>query len=317
MPRPPRWRDLRSGLIVIATLAVAVGAVFAFARIGALRGDTMRLVVVGASARDVLAGTEVWIAGKHVGLVDAIGFRDVASDSAERLAITIDVLTTARPQLRQGAHAQIRSGGSLLGAPILELAGGAPNAPLLQDGDTVRARAQLDPRTVAAGFAAAGQNVPALRTNLAAILDELAEADGTLGAAARGGSFGDVAALGARAAGFARRGSGGTVARLVADGDPVRRRVRQATARADSIRRLLDTPAGAIGRFRRDSTLARQVTVVRDEITLLRALLDEPVGTAGRARHDQVLHQRLGAIEAELGALAADVRANPLRYVVF
>jgi hypothetical protein len=138
-----------------------------------------------------------------------------------------------------------------------------------------------------------------------------------LGAKARGSAIGGGGAIASRIRQLATRFRGGSVSPLLAADDPTRRRVAQATARADSIRLLLAMPSGTVGRFRRDSTLAAQITAVRAEVTAVRALLDEPTGAAGRVLHDGVLARQLAELEAELGVLAADVRDRPLRYIVF
>jgi hypothetical protein len=94
-------------------------------------------------------------------------------------------------------------------------------------------------------------------------------------------------------------------------------RAKRALARVDSLRALVASNETSIGRFRRDSSLLRTVGSLRDEVTIVKALLDEPRGTAGRVLHDSVLTRQLGAAQRELGALLADLRKHPLRYVAF
>ena len=173
MARARRWRELAPGLLVIAALTVLVGGVLGFARIGALHGDTLRLVVLAGSARDILEGSEVWIAGQRVGLVREVDFRPVVADTTQRLALTVDVLVEARPQLRRDTRAQIRTGGSLLGAPVVTLFGGSSSEPLLQDGDTLRALSQLDPAAVTGRFAGATEHLAPLRQNVIAVVGRL------------------------------------------------------------------------------------------------------------------------------------------------
>ena len=319
MARPTRWRDLVPGLLSVAVLATIVAAVLVFARVGALRGDTLRLVVLAGSSRELLAGSEVWIAGQKVGVVEAIEFRSATTDTSERLAITVEVLEAARPQLRADTRAEFKTGGSLLGAPIVALVGGSAAAPRLEDGDTIHAQASIDPQSVTAGFARAGEEFPALRENLGAILTGLRDADGTLGAASRGEAFASVGELGARLGRLGRSlgPDHGSLGPLLAERGAVRGRVARAQARADSVRRLLDSPTGTFGRFRRDSALAVQIAAVRDEVAIVRALIDLPAGTAGRAVHDAVLADELARLQVQLDALIADVKARPFRYVVF
>lgn len=319
MARPTRWRELVPGLLATAALGVIVVAVLLFARVGALRGDTLRVVVLAPSARELLAGSEVWIAGQKVGVVETIEFRSAATDTNERLAITVAVLEAARPQLRADTHAEFKTGGSLLGAPVVALVGGSSAAPPLEDGDTIRARREVDPQSVAAGFARAGADLPVLRENVVAILAELREADGTLGAAMRGETFASAGALAGRLRrlGASLGSDRGTVGALVSERGTVRARIVRVQARADSVRQVLDSPTGTFGRFRRDSALVRQITEVRDEIAIVRALIDLPAGTAGRVVHDGILAEQLADLQVQLDALIADMKARPFRYVVF
>ena len=319
MPRHTRWRDLVPGVVAVAVLTAIVVGVLLFARVGALRGDTIRLVVLAGSARELLTGSEVWIAGQKVGAVHAIDFRSAATGTDARLAITIDVLEAARPQLRADTYAELKVGGSLLGAPILSLAGGSPDAPPLESGDTIRARTATDPQTLAAGFAGAGRDLPELRANIAGVLAGLRDADGTLGAALRGGGGFAVGELATRVGrlGGAVTERRGTLGRLLAERGPLRQRVAGVQASADSLLHLLESSSGTYGRFQRDSTLVEQVTEVRDEIAAVRALIDLPAGTAGRLVHDAVLVEELAALQAQLDLLIADVKARPFRYIVF
>jgi phospholipid/cholesterol/gamma-HCH transport system substrate-binding protein len=317
MPRAPHWRELVPGLVLLALIVGAAVSVLAFMRVGALHGDTIRLVAVTNSARDLLAGSEVWLAGQRVGTVREVRFRPVTADTAERLAIVMDVLISAREQLREGTQARVQSGSNLLGEPVVALGGARPEAPLLQDGDTIPSVAQLDPQTLAGRFADVGDELPVLRANGDEVLAHLRDADGTLGAATRRDALAGMGELGTHA----RRLVGGLrnagrPDELRGD-DALAARVRRALARADSVQQLLASSGGTLGRFRRDSTLARQITAVRDEVSITRALLDDADGSAGRALHDGIVRRQLTALEAQLGALAADVSARPLRYLVF
>jgi hypothetical protein len=86
-------------------------------------------------------------------------------------------------------------------------------------------------------------------------------------------------------------------------------------ARTDSVRALLASRNTSLGRFRRDSTLAGEVSDIRNELTLVRAALDEPRGTAGRVLHDSAVTSALGQAQQEMTLLLADIKKNPRRYL--
>jgi hypothetical protein len=94
-------------------------------------------------------------------------------------------------------------------------------------------------------------------------------------------------------------------------------RARQSLARADSLRSLLRSNATSLGRFRRDSTLVREIIDVRNEVSIVKAMLAEPRGAAGRAVADRALVDQLAQLEREFGGLLRDVRRDPLRFLGF
>jgi hypothetical protein len=64
MPRQHHWRELTGGMIAAAVIAALTIAVLMFARVGGLHGKKVTLYVVTREAPGVLAGTDVWLAGK-------------------------------------------------------------------------------------------------------------------------------------------------------------------------------------------------------------------------------------------------------------
>ena len=119
MPRVEHWSQLRIGLIVLAGIIAAVAAVMLFARIGALHGKTTRLYLVTDMASGVLNGTEVWLAGTKIGLVRSVELRPPATDTAERVAIAMDVLDPYVRYIRRNSDVRIQPGGRLIGSPVV------------------------------------------------------------------------------------------------------------------------------------------------------------------------------------------------------
>lgn len=319
MARPHSWRDLKPGLLTLAVLLLGGLAVLRYARVGALHGDTIGLVVLAGDAGDLAQGSEVWLAGQKVGVIDHIAFREPGTDSAYRLRVDLSILADAQPLLRRDSQARIARGGSLLGASVLALSVGTAAAPPLGAGDTIHAVASRRPAaTLTQGLAEAREPLGELVDNVAAITEQFGERDGTVGAAMAGGTATEarrlLSSLGALT-GRAADGDG-TVGLALRDLE-LRRRVARTAARADSLRQLLGGDAGSVGRFRRDSTLVRQIAGVRDEVSILRALVNTPTGALGRARADGAVAAGLSALEAELTALIEDVKQRPLRYLVF
>lgn len=312
-----RWRDLVPGLAVTAALALVAWAVFRYAQVGGMRGDTMELHAPVGSARGIMRGSQVWLAGYAIGKVRSVEFLPLSADTASRVAIKLEVLSRFRDQLRRDSYAQIRSGANLIGAPVVFLTSGTPGSPLLADGDTLRTRPQVDPESFSSQVALASRSFPEIIANVKVLSAQLETTEGTLGALL-GDNSGRLEVVSARAGQVARKlgGGNGTVGRALGPGG-VMERAAEVRASADSLRALVAGDAGALGRFRRDSTLAAQVREVLDEVSIVRALLAEPRGTAGRALHDRAAYDEIARLERELGLLMEDIKRRPLRYVVF
>ena len=88
-------------------------------------------------------------------------------------------------------------------------------------------------------------------------------------------------------------------------------------ARADSVRALLASSSGSLGRLRRDSTLMTEVADIQTELARVRASLTDSRGTAGRVLHDSAVFSALGDVQREMSLLFADMKKHPLRYNPF
>jgi phospholipid/cholesterol/gamma-HCH transport system substrate-binding protein len=315
--RRTRWRTLLPGVIIATGIVALTLAVLVFARVGRLSGDTYRLFILTDAARGVIQGTEVWLAGQKVGLVTDIRFAPPGRDTLQRLAIELELLDEVRDLIRDDSFGQIRSGGSLIGAPVVYITPGTSATPALGEGDTVAAKPQVDTEGLTSAVALAGRELPIVIREAKQVRDEMRRATSRLSEVQDDGGV-SLAVVGSRAAGITRRATegGGTVARMQRDSS-VMGRVSSVMRSADTIRALLATEATSFGRFKRDSSLVRQIASVRNEMSILRALIDQSRGTAGRMANDKAVTDALAAAERELGRTIEDMKRDPLRYVRF
>jgi len=317
MPRSRRWTDLLPGVLALLLLVAGAAAVLMFARVGTLHGAKFRLYATVPEARGLSSGSEVWVAGERVGVVDGIDYLPPSADTTERLLLTLHVLERMRPVIRRGAAIGVRPGGNLIGAPVVTIALGTPDHPAVSPDDTLRAPPETDLDSARTDFQAATNEAPLIIANLRLLGAQLRAARGTLGALGIDGPSHIARTEGAaiRFVGDARS-SAGTVGRLMRDGAAARY-ASQALARADSVRRLVTAPPArqSLGRFRRDSSLLRQVESVREDLDTVAAALALPAGTAGRLQGDSALAQEVARTRSELSALIEDIRRHPLRYL--
>jgi hypothetical protein len=314
MPRASSWKDVWLGVVTLAVVVAGVGSVLAFARVGALRGRTVRLYAVTPHARGILPGSEVWLAGRRVGLVREVGFRPPGTDTALRVLLALDVLAEPAQGIRRAAPVAIRSGGSLIGAPVVAISPGTPALPAVRDGDTLVADPGNELESIRTRLTTtAGTEVPVILDNLRVLEVQLRTARGTLGALGIEGPQRIGVTAGAASALLDRATKGGGTVGLALGGGELTARARRVLARVDAIKARAAS-RGTVGRLRGDSALAVEIRDVRANLAEVQALLAEPRGTAGRAPLDEVLERELARARAELDLIFADVRRKPLRY---
>jgi phospholipid/cholesterol/gamma-HCH transport system substrate-binding protein len=314
MPRVEHWSQLKVGLLVLAGIIAVAAAVLSFARIGALHGKTTRLYLVTDVASGVLDGTEVWLAGKKIGLVRSVELRPPATDTSERIAIAMDVLNPYVRYIRRNSDVRIQPGGRLIGSPVVYIDVGTAAAPGVSAGDTIRARAQIQARSGLADASSLGDSLTGIAATISTVKREF---DSTAN---------DLSGLGkmsSRQAGTVRVAFGnlsrralssrGSVAGVVQDSARLRAEAAHVSALADSIG-IAANGSGEIGRFRRDSTLVLQARQTLASVTDLRRRVAR---YAGRSDDGAALAAQLDRARAQLDSIVKDARSHPLRYITF
>lgn len=319
MARRLAWSNVRGGLVAIVVIVGVCAATLKYARVGALRGDRIRLYALVGEARGVLKGSEVWLMGQKIGKITGIRFRSPnESDTTTRVMVEMEVLDKYRPAMHRDAVAQIRPGGSMIGAMVLYLSSGSAAAPIIRDGDTVRGKPQSDAESATAQFGAAARELPAIVGNVKTIRSELASSGGTIGAVMNGGVQRAPLQSAMASVGRLRRrlsDERGSMGRIL-NGE-LGARAQRVVARADSVRALVGSSSTSLGRFRRDSSLMTEVAGIRDEVAKVRASLADSRGTAGRIAGDSAVFSALGDVHREMTLLLADLKKHPLRYNPF
>jgi phospholipid/cholesterol/gamma-HCH transport system substrate-binding protein len=302
-------------MIAVAAIAVVIIATLTFARVGGLHGKKVTLYVVTDEAVGVRSGTEVWVAGHKRGLVKDVSFRPPSVD-AERLVIKTELLEEALPNVRLDSYAQIRPSGSLIGTPIVYIASGLSTSPPLHDGDTVHTRRKARIGRLAADVETIEPAVSEFAARVKELNAKTKSTAGTIGNVRLHGfpQMSEVSERMSRIAAKATRGSG-TVG--LASRNNLMARAKHAMAAADSIRTLMSSNKGSLGRFRRDSTLTTKAKGVLAELDTLRAFASNPVGSIAAAHPDSLLTRELNRTRALLAALIQDIKKNKMRYINF
>jgi phospholipid/cholesterol/gamma-HCH transport system substrate-binding protein len=313
MSRNLEWSQLKTGVIALAAIVGIAVSILLFARVGALHGDTTEIYVVTDDANGVLGGTEVWLEGQKIGLVKDVHYRPVTTDTLERLAVHLQILSDRMPYLRRDAWADIRPGGNLIGSPVIWISAGTSNARALHQGDTLKEVSTGKMQPVSDRVAALGSRLSSLADSGAKVVTLLNSQIGTLGKVV-GTGFPRVAKASSQMTSLLSKATTGEGSVALMLNGELGANVAKIRAAKDSIDYLLTSGNGNVGRFRRDSTLIKQVAHLRSELDSLRGLMGSTNGIA-RARSDTTLTTEMARMRLELAALMADLKKHPLRYL--
>jgi phospholipid/cholesterol/gamma-HCH transport system substrate-binding protein len=314
MPREHRWSELRVGIISGAAIVALAGGILLFARVGALHGDRSQIVILTDHAPGVLPGTEVWLAGEKIGLVEKITFRAVSNDTSKRVAIQSVILDKFMPQIRKTAHADIRPGGNLIGSPVVYISSEGVSAAPLRAGDTITTRSVGVIKDV-------GENVSQLVGRLTVLADSEGKAiallnseAGAVGAFTRNG-LPKLASVGGTISGLLRQvNTGNGSAGLISRGD-LGVKFRSIMASKDSITQMMTTGNGNLGRFHRDSTLGPTIARLKSQVDSLRGMMSNQTGGIGKLKSDSTMTREMAKVRAQLDSLMKDVKKHPRKYL--
>ena len=316
MPRQLHWRQLTAGIIAVAAIAVLTIVTLVFARVGVLHGEKVTLYVVTDAATAVRSGTEVWLSGQEAGRVKDISFRPPSTDALERVIIRTEFLESALPSVRRDSYAQIRPSGSLIGKAIVFIAAGSASAPPLHDGDTVYTRRKARVGDLATEVATVGPALTQFVAGLSQLDTMLKSPVGTIGnARARG--MPRMPEIRGRVSSLTSKASRGEGTIGLATRTHLMDRASRAMAATDSIRTLMSSNKGSLGRFRRDTTLATKAKGVLAQLDTLQLLASNPMGSIMAADPDSSLTKELSRTRALLASLIRDIKKHPSRYISF
>ena len=294
--------------IIALTLFILI-----YARSGALRGSRFRLFIAAPDASNLLTGSDVWLNGQRVGVVRNIAFNSPVAPPEVRVVIETEVLSDVRNLIRLDSRASLRSGGTIIGAPVVYINAGTMDAREVIPDDTLRAAGNPDLEIAASRVTESMDQLPALLANSRAIISDAKTASNRMSLILARAPKSSSVSKNANALLSKLTVGRGSASRMMRD-TVLRSRMTQSMAAMDSLRQLLATRTDEFGRFRRDSTLAPLVRDLRADVAHLRVMAASTGGTIGRAGADSSLRRGLDSAFLELNALFADIKKHPVKY---
>jgi phospholipid/cholesterol/gamma-HCH transport system substrate-binding protein len=303
-------------LLALALAAVAV-LVFFLDDIVRSREETYEIVGLFPELEGIEKGSEVRLAGRATGRVTGVEILPPDHDSIPVYAVRVELPTAVRTLVRRDSEIRIVTRGPL-STPAVGIMPGTAAAPVLEPGDTLRARPRPRIANLLAEARATGAELDALRSQgaiLGARVDAVAPNLRRLAAEVRGARV-ELDAL-------ARNVDEGPLAAFLADSAGLRvlNRLGEAAARiAEAARELAHghSAAAASAERARISPALRRLALRADtlgaRIAELRALLEQPHGSIGRWQQDRAIRDALAATRAQLDSLIAETRRRPWRF---
>jgi uncharacterized protein Smg (DUF494 family) len=312
---PPPWRKLTGGIVALVAMIGGALAIITFARVGSLRGDTYTAYIVADQASGILKGTDVWLQGQKVGVVQGVGFRALATDSAVQTVLQMEVLSPYKQFIRKDSRVEFKPGSTYLGAQVVALRIGSHTAPVLEAGDTLTRVSVIDPEVRSNELTEAGQDFPEIVSSLRAIGNDLSKTQtqfGSLGEHSSG-----LHLIMTHVAQFEKRNAGrkGMLSLLARD-NALAKSARLVITRADSLLEITQEP-GTLKQFKADTGLRAALAGTRAQLDSVRIRISREDGAAGRFVSDNALQSDLRALSDEITRTLANFSRRPERYSPF
>lgn len=305
-----RRRTLYGALLIAALLASAILTFFLDDLLRTFdRTYTIHLIMPGVAG--LVRDAPVWVSGREVGTVEAVGLLPMEQDTSARVLLTVILPRDVQSQVRTDSEVRLTSI-SFASGKVVDIAAGTAAGDVLESGDTLRHYSRPTARQLTARAATLRRELDStlveLRSHAPAVRARLMEVD------------------------HAMAGLDRMVAELVQLQQNVDASPGLALLRGPEFRASLDRTRAHTTQLRTMIADLRQpqaAAEVRDALARLQtradslnarivaagAALDNPNGTLARLQQDSALVRAIGAARAELDSLIADVRRKPLRFV--
>ncbi|MBW3660541.1 MAG: MCE family protein [Gemmatimonadetes bacterium] len=328
---PITWAELRVGVLVTVSVAIAVVAVLTLGgRLGVFEAK-YPLYTAMPSVSGLTTGAPVRLAGVDVGTVDQIRFIEASErdsirqrllqaygDSLGDRAVIIRFMVNEGVQEKITRSSRVKTGTvGLLGDKYLDLEVGDPRDPVLQDGDLVLNERPIDYEGLIARAAEGVEELVASLEGSREIIASVNQGEGTLGQLINDpGLYRQWVELSQEAGGLLNRiqRGEGTLPSLLNDPTLYDRLV-ETTADLQRLTTKVERGEGSLGRLVQDPELYGElVTTVREGQQLVHAMRTGE-GTMARMINDPALYERLNTFVVEAQGLINDLQQNPRKYI--
>ncbi len=169
-------RSVTVGIFVFLAIVILVAGVFILGGQQKRFEKTIAVKAVFDNVGGLKVGNNIWFSGVKIGTVKNIHF---FGDS--QVEITMKIEEDAQRYIRQNAKARLSSE-SLIGNKIIEIYGGNPKAPEIQDGGRLEVASTLSTDDIMATLQENNKNLVDITNNFKVLSTKLANGEGMAGA---------------------------------------------------------------------------------------------------------------------------------------
>ncbi len=300
-----RWGELRLGLLIFVALAL-----FLWASIQGgtnLFKKTYELHSTFGNVQGVVAGAPIWFQGVEVGTVKRLDFAR-AGDSSH-VSVTLTVGERVWPFIRRDSRVRIQAL-NVFGEKFMEVTPGAPSAPPVRNGDTLRS----EPPTDLAELLQRGQKIvdmlDSTMADLNVAMKRVRRGEGTLGRLTTSDEL--YVSLNQ-----AVRQVQALALHLDRSQAEMRHSLISLAPTLDSLGRKIERGEGTLGKLVNDPAFYRNVSNATARLDSTLGRIDRGEGNLGKLARDEALYRNLEQSLGRLDKLMADIQANPSRYFKF
>jgi phospholipid/cholesterol/gamma-HCH transport system substrate-binding protein len=169
-------RSVIVGVFIFVGLAIFIAGVLTLGGKQKRFVSSISLKAVFDNVNGVQAGNNIWYSGVKVGTVSKIAFTSNA-----KVEVTLHIEKDAKKYIRKNAMAKLSSEG-FIGNKMIEIVGGTPDMPEVEEGDQLQIAAALGPEDIMKTLQANNQNLVAITNDFKQVSSNILKGKGTLGA---------------------------------------------------------------------------------------------------------------------------------------
>ncbi len=137
--------------------------------------NSITIRTVFDDVQGLIKGNNVWFSGVKIGTIKRIAFTGTS-----QVEVDLNIEEKAIEYIRKNARAKISSE-SFIGSKIIEIIGGTPQAPAVEDGDLIAVEKTLGTEEMLGTFQANNKNLLEITTDFKTVSKRLSNGEGAIG----------------------------------------------------------------------------------------------------------------------------------------